>query len=875
MAAQYHCRRLTLKSNCAHGLARWFVSLLFVMLSISGCSRLQLPAFDPNGSRVFQKDYTPVELPRFHNGNGILPTPAYQTPATPPPCLDGSDGGFCNLLDHRCKLSDHIGRQKPGEQGELLLTPLSVVAPVGGEVVFLAGICGPDGHYVTKQPIEWMLAPDSVGNIIEVGDEERTTIGKLLHHREPKVEKLDGDFARGRTTTKPHVITKGSGDCSDRIPVKEGQTWLTVSSPTSGVTHVTALAPECEIWDQRRQTATIYWVDAQWDFPPPASSRGEPIQLTTRVTKAASMVPATDWRVRYRSLDPNAAVFQTVEGPAAEVIVSVDANGQARATAVPGAAGYGTSPILVDILKPADPDNRLPELRLGGGQTMITFSAPVLVLTALGPEIASPGATLTYNAAIANAGDIDVENSVLSVRIPEGWQVNRVVPDPNTTQAGYLIWNQGILGAGQQLNVQVDFQAGRAGEYQILWEARGEPNLSETKALQTSIVRSSLDVTFEPFGQVAQAEVGDRVEYLVRMTNTGRTPLTDVVALIRMSEGLVHTESGNLEVEKRFPVIEPDQTFELPINFTVRQEGQQQASLEVLAGSVILAQQNASILGLPRRIRNPGVSLEITEFPASMAVGETHDAVIRVANSGEVALSDVQVEFMYDASVELRQVDPVNRSRLSRSTANPRVWTWRSPDLLAPVDSSSPLKYQDLRLQFEAVAPAETGSIQARVLTAQNAQANSGVQFSVRNDPDATGSIGGGARTNQLRVFLLESGDPIQLGRQMSYYLTIQNDRDLADSEVIVDIRRPQGVDIDAITSDRGANISYEVDPQDPSVLHLAEIRSMRPGERLNFTIEVTPRVLQDMTFEVKAASKLQQTPVGDSETTTVTAAAR
>jgi hypothetical protein len=109
----------------------------------------------------------------------------------------------------------------------------------------------------------------------------------------------------------------------------------------------------------------------------------------------------------------------------------------------------------------------------------------------------------------------------------------------------------------------------------------------------------------------------------------------------------------------------------------------------------------------------------------------------------------------------------------------------------------------------------------------------------------------------------------------MSYYLTIQNDRDLADSEVIVDIRRPQGVDIDAITSDRGANISYEVDPQDPSVLHLAEIRSMRPGERLNFTIEVTPRVLQDMTFEVKAASKLQQTPVGDSETTTVTAAAR
>ncbi len=75
-----------------------------------------------------------------------------------------------------------------------------------------------------------MLAPGSVGQFIEVGDDAK---GKLCSsfRSGPKVEKLGVDFARGRTSNKATLLTKGTPGCDDDLEVAEGQTWLSVSSP--------------------------------------------------------------------------------------------------------------------------------------------------------------------------------------------------------------------------------------------------------------------------------------------------------------------------------------------------------------------------------------------------------------------------------------------------------------------------------------------------------------------------------------------------------------------------------------------------------------------------------------------------------------------
>ncbi|MFN6401388.1 MAG: hypothetical protein ACK449_15975, partial [Planctomycetota bacterium] len=149
-------------------------SLILCLLVIaSGCKTLTLPAINPNGGTIFSGQSTTLVSPHGANNGYPAQGPAYQTPPEPKKCMHGIPTAGDGKSGHQCKLCQ--GGQMTADAararcGELLLTPTKLVAPVGGEVILLAGICGKDGLLVTGEPIEWMLSPESVGQIIDVGD---------------------------------------------------------------------------------------------------------------------------------------------------------------------------------------------------------------------------------------------------------------------------------------------------------------------------------------------------------------------------------------------------------------------------------------------------------------------------------------------------------------------------------------------------------------------------------------------------------------------------------------------------------------------------------------------------------------------------------
>ena len=155
---------------------RWIVSLgLMIVLLQIGCARLQLPAFDPTGNRIFspRPNSTQILTPCTTRGrlswtksiafsierrNGWdfpagtscyrlsqpPPTPkypvepAFQHPADPPPCNQPWLG------QNQLKQVKHIvptpSRFKTtGQKGQIIMTPSRIVAPVGSEVVVLGG----------------------------------------------------------------------------------------------------------------------------------------------------------------------------------------------------------------------------------------------------------------------------------------------------------------------------------------------------------------------------------------------------------------------------------------------------------------------------------------------------------------------------------------------------------------------------------------------------------------------------------------------------------------------------------------------------------------------------------------------------------------
>ena len=136
------------------------------------------------------------------------PKPAFPEPAAPPKCLTPApvttppeiaapvgpnepyvpsagcngackDGPPAVLFGRECTQPGPLKLPKRGQRGCILLTPQKIVAPVGGEVILLSGICGTDGYLQMGEPLEWMLTPDSVGTFIQVGDDDPGLVHRL------------------------------------------------------------------------------------------------------------------------------------------------------------------------------------------------------------------------------------------------------------------------------------------------------------------------------------------------------------------------------------------------------------------------------------------------------------------------------------------------------------------------------------------------------------------------------------------------------------------------------------------------------------------------------------------------------------------------
>ncbi|RMF44063.1 MAG: hypothetical protein D6753_03495 [Planctomycetota bacterium] len=851
--------------------------LLWLGLNALGCARLQLPAIDPTGSRIFlpPPNSTQLTLPRLREQDGqpgIIPDPVFDRPPPPPPCVDASGAPICNLFDPQRRIAREVQRRfrKPGAAGEIQLTPMRVVAPVGGEVVLLAGICGPDGNLVKRQPLEWMLSPDSVGTIIEVGDEDRSLLMRTVRFRDPKVEKVDVDFARGRTSSKSGLITRGSPDCNDDIPLLEGQTWLSLSSPSEGISRITVLAPESEIWDRRRQTATIYWVDAQWEFPAPVIRRsGEPATLITRVTRAENLVPAEGWIVEYTIVDPTVATFDPTTSTV-KASVRVNADGQAPVTVYAQPGGHGTTAVIVDVIRPEQPEDSLPRLVLGRGQTTVTFSAPALVLDVSGPGTGAVGQALTYRAIMGNAGDVDAENARLLLRIPAGTRVTSRSLQPTTETDDYLVWDQGILAAGRQLEVTVTLEALQPGVFDVLFQAEAAGGLSAQKAVRTEVAQPSVQVRFAPAGGVAQAEVGQTVDYEIDIQNAGRQAITGIRILIESDPGLPEANTGETRVEQEIPVLQPGETRPIGIAFRVQQAGQLQARLRVFAGDQLLAEKSANILGVAAAPKRPDVDLSI-EFPAEVTVGASDvRAVVTVSNPGEVALTDLKVDFEFDPALRPTAVDNVNAPRFQLGPDG-RTAVWTAQSLFARPADGAPYMRQ-LIIGFDVLAPTDQGVLRARVTTGQGVSDEAtatfrAIQPSAEPPPAAPVLPPESQRSGNLQLSIDDYGDPTIVNRPLRYDLTVTNAQNLPDRNVTVLIRLPQGVNLNQVTRD---GTPVEVQFAENNTVVLPRIQFIRPGESVTFFIVVTPQIPQLMELRAQAYSDARPEPVEASETTQV-----
>ena len=203
--------------------------------------------------------------------------------------------------------------------------------------------------------------------------------------------KIDNWYVVGATSGRPEVLTRGTADPSDDIQVLDGEAWVTVTSASEGTSRVTAYTPEVSNWQFRQASATIYWVDAQWIFPPSAAAEtGRPHVLTTAVMRRTDGAPLAGWIVRYEVGGGGSLGYEGGRS----VDVPVDANGRASVEVSPADATGGSATVAIAIVRPQTaPPNASPRLEIGRSCATITWGAAAAPPIAPGPAIVAPSAS--------------------------------------------------------------------------------------------------------------------------------------------------------------------------------------------------------------------------------------------------------------------------------------------------------------------------------------------------------------------------------------------------------------------------------------------------------------------------------------------------
>ncbi len=856
-----------------------------------GCAQCRLPAIDPTGQHIFSGTTTLAnhdllggglfhhrQQPAVAPAAPVAPVaplavaPPVQPPCQPPieavPVVPVLPAAPLVAVPHNplpvmpvaCNPQVALpGKPLPGgpicetpvayRGPELTITPARIVAPVNTEVVMAAGICSPSGYYIMRQPMEWMLAQDGVGQIVAVGHESPHNASLLLRS---SPQKLATNYARAHTSTISQVLDRGTTTPADDVYLQKGQSWISITSPTEGQTSVVVWTPKEQNWDRRKATATIYWVDAAWKLPQSTTARaGQPIPLITAVARSAGD-PIPGWIVRYEVIDGPPASFRGA--PAVEV--RTDAAGRAIVDLTPGSIEPGITTVRVQIIRPGiRPGDS--QMIVGQGTVGVQWTTPGLSVRALGSSEALADGAIGYRIEITNNGDLTTHNVALNYSPPAGITVLNSTPLAQTF-GQRLEWRIGDLPPGTTSVVEVNCRAAVPGSVRSNFVATSAEVSRAENVAQTDVRTNALVVKM--VGPEA-VEVGREAKFLIDVTNNGSTAVTNVTASDTFEPGLTHTGGERSPLVRPISIIHPGQTERFAISFIVAQPGRHCHRLDVTADGGHAAGARAVVTGTAAIVTPPQLAVRVSG-PSTSRPGEVAPYTVELKNSGSAPATNIVLTINWDANLQLTEASSGHEDNIAQLTTR-----WRIAQLGAG-------ETQTRRLNFVCRTPDQQGAIvRATAASDQTSAVMNQTAITVLSGsggPQPTLGSGAvppdtpysqGSMASGLRLSASATANPIATGATTTLVISVTNERDAPDRDIALSA---QALD-DGLTVRVSGASATPVATASATAIDFGPIREMRPGEQLSTPYRLEIRGVRPGSHKVRVTATSTSNPGGAS----------
>ncbi len=886
---------------------------LAILLAVTGCADFHSPRIDPSGEHLFIYDPSPAAdheymVPACPPGTvptlapaTVAPTPVpvvvpapvpaagIGPPPTPPPLVS------------------------PYSDVAAMLSPFRTVAPVGSQVVMVAGVRGGDGYLRTNRRLEWWLMPGSVGQFTSI--EERNFVDFLVgDFTHPRL--LSATSAVGKTTR----VAERAGGPGSSVNVARGQGWITVSSAVEGASHVTVVAPDVVLPTERSKSATIYWIDAECGLPTPAIiPAGSKQSLTTTVWRQSNHCPRPGWIVRYETVCGPPAVFSPAGTPSIEALTNEA--GQASVEIVEKDPSPGTSQVRVQVIRPADSCNG--RLTVRETSVLVTWTAPSLGVRQMGPPTATIGETITYRMEVSNPGDLPARDVVATEEVPDGLSFLQANPVP-VVEGHRLQWRLGDLAPRQQQLIEATFRTTQQGTVNHCVEVTAAGGLRSSHCATTNVLAampgpatvpgpaivpgpatipapgsnltspeprptratppgpvagptkaaiSVLDLKVTP---PAQAVVGSNAQFAIELTNRGPVSATGVVVRDTFGEGLEHQERSPIENHLRD--LPPGQSAKFAITFRVTRPGQLCHRVVATAADGAQAATDSCVMAVPATgsggpvpaIAPPGpitvapppsastaVPLEIRiSGPTTATVGKSVVFQAQITNVGQQPLANVVVSQQCDAVLAVTQAT-VGATR----KGNDVVWS---------LPSISPGKPVTFQVQCDCKQPATKACCHFSATPANGQPVDSQACLditAVTSPAITTPSIPPAATPGRLSVFV-DNINKVTAGKNLQFLVQVTNQGDSAENDIVVTARIPPGSAIDLFgTSGPSADIKIE---KNAGQVRFSPVAQLPPRATIDYRVVVTTSSPGPISLQVEATSDRQKQPAVGRQTVDV-----
>lgn len=695
------------------------------------------------------------------------------------------------------------------------LTPAVDVNPVRTQHVMIATVRDASGNAVSGARVEWILGRSSraVGDIVDLDG------GK----------KVDNTYAVSTTGRGGQVLDMGTADTSDDVRLDAGQTWCVITSAVEGTSNVIAYSPDIKDWNRHKAFAEKNWMDVTWEWPADATNRvGTPHTFNVRVMRYSDSTPYAGYKVNYKLLSGPAGSLST-GGQMGTVTTGAD--GVASVVLNQSAPMVGMNEVEISIVRPAKKDECecYPEKLIATGVVRKNWVAPDLAITKTAPATAMVGDQFNYNITVTNlAGDLEIRDAVVTDPIPDG--IEYVSSSPSAQVNGRtLTWSGVNLGPAASTNMTVTVRATRKGSFRNCAQVSAESGRLTRDACAETVVTAPA-VKLEKYAP-AEVMICDPITYRIVARNTGDGTANDVRIVDALPAGIT-TSSGESRVE--FPTfsLAAGESREFTVDARASASGNYTNTATLTAAGGLSDQASAST-----RVKACALALVKKSKRGDMFIGRPATFDLTVSNAGDAEAKDVVIEDQIPAGMSF-----ISATDGGMSNGSTVVWN---------VGTIAPGASRTVSVSMGASNGGTfTNTATARAYCCKDATSSDSVTF------------------KGLAAILLEvvdSPDPIEIGGQTTYTITVTNQGNADDNNVgIVATLAPQQKLI-SVDSSRAQGVSHTVNGQSVA---FGKVPSLAPGAQVQYRIVVEATGVGDVRFATELNSDMLATPVNETEST-------